>query len=722
MTKTGAQIKSDLQIATSGSIISSPGNITTTNTAFTITGPIGKAESDTVNLLTNSITFSKQGKYQVSYTTKFGKDENADIVRTITANVYVAFDDIDIYVDMNDNVGNPVLNFKYSVNSSGDPVADGTNGASTAYLPYEMDLVTGSESIYKYTIKISKLNQDYKLAFDTSHPINISYITVEGVKIGLESGGSTGFNIGIEARYTGEIWFKADSTNMETFNTISYGSITNGFMAVVDDNSNTLLSSGIKSVHGTGIVTDDEDGVYRAQYAAKYTLDGASVPMSNFSYTLRNRAQQEVTVGNNTYYFEKWVKAATHVDEIKITTHESTHVNTVTMPTVKDYSEEADFSFVSAQNADDIDTTYIALYKLAKTDDTTVRVELKYNFMDYDTSDGNYVYNEYKTPKAESYTKTVKYTVGSGSGQTYDSFAAVQSAAATIAQAKQPIVKSNYYNYTFGGVTSTVADSDHSKITVTATLTHQPREYTIKVKQGKSIIGTHTGYYQQTKELSTSISDAVWKVKNGDDTVVVGKGSTYTARFTTSGYETADNSDCQIITVESGSTSITNTSVIANGLSEIYYDDDNGSPRAKHNFYIIDYVEEGKLLGGGVLYATTDGTNYRQSNAAEQLASVASRKNFIEAVLREDYATEYKPQTIANVGFRYKPFKDTEDVYRYSTALNAYQYIYTGDNAQNDSYAGQKLRVFSFMVYDNEGTPVVVPSEGYAEVSRIIQS
>lgn len=142
----------------------------------------------------------------------------------------------------------------------------------------------------------------------------------------------------------------------------------------------------------------------------------------------------------------------------------------------------------------------------------------------------------------------------------------------------------------------------------------------------------------------------------------------------------------------------------------------------RHNFYIIDYCAEGNLLGGGVLYATTDGTNYRQSSAATHLATAATRRSFISGILDGDYNTEYKAQTINNIGFRYKPYKSTEDVFRYSDELSAYITTYEGTNVNSTNYEGQTLRLFSFMVYNNSGTTVIVPSDGYAEVSRYVNT
>ena len=702
-------------IAPTGSMVaSSPGpGIDTANTAMTIEGPIGKSTSriyDFVNTTSSNYVTSfpadKQGKYRLLYTTRFGYDANNNpITRTIEKTLWVAADDIDVYVDMNDNVGTPILNFKYYVNSQGDPVVSGTSGATEAYLPYEMDLATGSESVYKYTIKVSKLKTDYKIPFDVNQPINISYITVENTKIGQSNGG---FNIDVEARITGEVWYKANSTKLTTFNNISYGSVNKSFMAV-DSNDHYLLNA-IKSVHGTGIVTDDEisqtvsgttyEGeLYNAQYATLYTLDGASSILNKFGYNLRTVAKEEIVVGSTTYYFDKWVKQ--------------------TGSGTTDYSTSPDLNFNSAVDYNDgnCDETYIAKYKQATSSDSTVRVVVTYNFEDYDTSDGNYIYDAAKPTVDASYTKTIKVKVGSG--QTYSNFAAVSNAVDTIARVNSPVIKSNYFDYTYtnGSANIDESNSNQSKIVATASFTKSPREYRIIVKDGSNVASNTTGYYQQTIELTNNKTNPVWKDSSDK---IIATGGTYIARYVSSGNEVNDSTDCQILKVASQSgASVNNTSVISNSYTEQYYEGD--TKMLKHNFYIIDYCAEGKLVGGGVLFATTDSSgNYRQSNAATQLASKATRKSFIEGILSGDFTTEYKPQTIDNIGFRYKPFKSTEDVYRYSDDIGAYITTYEGTNVNNPSYSGQKLRVFSFMVYDNNGTSVVVPSEGYAQVERYI--
>lgn len=711
--QTGAQIKTLFNITPVGSVVSAPGidNLATTNnTAFTIEGPIDKGIHTVVNLKTTSFPAATQGRYTVKYTTKFGTDASGTaITRTKEMTLYVAFDDVTIYVDMNDNVGNPILNFKYKQKNE-VPVSSTTSGATDAYLPYEMDLVTGSESIYKYTVKTSKLKSDYFLNFDANNPLNICYITVE--RTNYSGTNNAGFDILSEARITGEIWFKADSSHLTTFQTISCGSVTKSFVAATTEGA--ILSSAVDTLHGTGI-NADVDEVYKAQYAGLYTLDGDTAPMNNFHYVLNASVKREVQSGNNTYYFDKWV-CASDANVTYTYNAEETPIS-VAYTNGTDAGTTAGLAFTAAAEYGDgdRDVTYIAVYKLVGSSQP-MRVEITYKFQDYDTSDGNYIYDENKETVDASYTKTVNTT--------YTSVGAVASHLAELVQSEMPYIKSNYFEYSFGSVdeSSIVNDNTTRKTTVNVNLTHTPHQYRIILKNGSNIVSNTTGYYQQPVELtSDGYANPVWKDSSGNILGSGTSGSTFTARYVSSGNEKDGSADCQIIKVENGSsTAADHKSVISNSYTEVYYTE-SGVEMLSHNFYIIDYCTEGELLGGGVLFATTDGTNYRQSNAATQLASATSRKNFITGILNGDFETEYKAQTINNVGFRYKPFKSTEDVFRYSDDLKGYITIYEGSNVNSDAYDGQTLRVFSFMVYDNGGNAVVVPSDGYAEVSRYQQ-
>ncbi len=716
-TQTGAQIKALLEIAPSGSMVtgSNPG-ITTTNTAFTITGPSGSASPQTYNLYNNAESFpaSVQGMYTVSYTTKFGYDANGnEITKETSVSLWVAFDDVNIYVDMNGNVGNPILNFKYRVDSSGNPDASGSN---YAYLPYEMDLVTGSESVYKYTIKISKLKDDYKLDFTGDNKIIIEYIIVENKYV--TSGGiydarpETGrFELNSTARITGEAWLKANSTNLTFFNIISYGSVTNHFLAVTED-GDFLLDSALNGVHGTGIITD-EDEIYKAQYAAN---DGTS---NTIHYKLDASAKAEAKFGDYTYSFDRWIVFKTPMNGLNTTTGNG--LTEVTIPSgAEDYTTSRDIHLTSVPlyNNGEGDKTYVAVYKFVNFN-SPVRVNVTYHFEDFDTTDGNYVFDENKGTKPATYTKHL-----TSNETNYDALLSSTTILQNMARDNAPRVESNYFHYSFSTerlpeINSDNCDSTFKVIAVDAYLKEEARDYTI-IYNGT----TYTGNYQQTKEFTTNVSNPVWKLKSysfdGTATeTVVCTDSTYRAKFVATGSADNGTNDCQVITVSSGSDSVANgKTVVTNSYTEVK--NENDTTRLHHNFFIADFCEEGKLIGGGVLFATAVNGHYRYSSADNILNAPATREAFIRDILNGNYDIDYPAQSINNIGFRYKKFKSAEDVYRYSNDYSAYLTVFEGTNVNSVNYSGQKLRLFSFMVYDNNGTTTIVTSDGYAEVDRYL--
>ena len=752
--KTAAEIKTAFQFQNISSLVTSPG-IDVTNTTFKITGPAGKSDAQEYDMTQQNAVFptTRSGRYEVIYTVRFTKEgSDHERVKSITTSLWVALDEISVYVDMNDNIGTPILNFKYFVDSSGNPVSAGTTGAEEAFLPYEMDLVTGSESIYKYTIKTSKLRKDYKIDFTISNPIKINYIMVEGEYVNTDGRSpqkpsaadidAKAFEIDIDAEITGEAWFKADSTHLKTFERISYASVTSHFLAVTES-GNTVLNAAVDYVRGTGINTD-EDEVYASQYAALYTLDEQTDCMKDFKYVLHARVKEEVSANNATYYFDKWVAFKTPVDGVPVSsvTQNDVTVTTLTFPNGENapayYSDLADINLVKAYDfgSGNNNTTYVALYKQVSQNDPTVRVELTYKFKDYDTSDGNYIFDEtmesghYTKVKNASYTKTVKVQTGTAE---YSDINAVRSAAATIAQANLPYIKSDYFDYSYQSAEVEEAlEGDVNKVRVSVTLTEAAHPYRIVIVDADdqdAPVGMESGYYQQTvtltlDDLGLNKSYPVWMDSNDN---ILAVGASYTARFVASGfesngYESTGNDDCQIIKVKAGTQSdaTNHTSVVTNSTTTA--DNDGTNLVLHHNFYIVDYCSEGELIGGGVLFATTDANGeYRQPKAEQHLAGKESRESFIESILSSPYDVEYKAQTIDNVGFRYKPFNSHEDVFRYSDISHAYQTVYTGSNVNNESYRGQKLRLFSFMIYKTGNDYIVVSSEGYGEVDRYLE-
>ena len=768
-TVNAAQLREVLGVSPSGSVVSRSGsavpgidniNDASANTTLTIYGPIGNpnvAPTTTNMLATNETTFtaSAQGKYRVTYTTKFGRELNAnnveqDLTRTVP-NLYlwVAFNEIDIFVDMNSNVGNPIANFRYYTDQYGNPVYEGTSNAQVAYLPFEMELVTGSESVYQTTVKLDKLRGDYKIAVhkengeDVNDDLEISYFTFEdkyittaGVSSDPPDDDDTNvFTISDDARITGASWYKADSTSMQNLNTISFGTVINDFFAAVEgvgDNA-TVLTSAMDSVHGTGIVYDENDEIYHAKYAGLFQVerDGEEELLYNFNYVQQIAAKQEVAMGGNTYYFDKWVSYPTPVEGNVVGEN-----NAITLDT--DRTEIADsttdLNFTRAPAFEEGDMTYVALYKLASAETAPTRVEITYQFADYNTEDGNYVFNPARTADDSAYAKSVMATYTKTVYVTNYSVSQItQSVADEIARTNMPHVESVFFDYSYE-VNSAILNYELSptiiaentanhKVAVCARLTETPHTYTIYVNNNGSYSEPYTGYYQNSVTLTApdGFSNPVWKTSDSDDAQVLGVGATYQARFTQTGYGSYSGNDCQVIYLCSDDSveSTEHTSVINNAITTFYTE--GGTDKLRHNFFIYDYCDSDELIGGGVLYATVDSEgNYRQANAGEHLGDSQNRHDFIEEILNEEYNIEFPMQTIQNTGFRYKPYNPKENVYNYSDIYQAFLTTFEAENVNTPNYEGQRLRVFSFMIYNNQGQYKIVTSDSYAEVQRYI--
>lgn len=727
--QTKADLKRLLDIECVGSPLTSP-QTKYTDVEFKIEGPGGGLWN--LNNDTDTFPASTHGKYTLTYSVKFDSTANStDYTREISKTFWVAYEEIAFYADMNDNVGNPILKFKYYLDNNGNPTSEETENIT--YLPCEMELVSGSESIYKYAVNLKKLRETYKITLSAEKPINISSISVENVDY---NNGGDGFDILDDARLNGEAWFKADSTHLKGFDIISYGSVNRKFLAVNENDNNAVLAGGVNKISGTGIVSDFDD-IYNTRYAGLFSADGAAAPMNDFHYVLGVRMNEEfsITTGSGQsatvtkYYFDKWVKLS-NCDEVPVTS------DGVSLEGAEDYSDKADLNFTKAPDYLEGNEAYVALYKAVTTGDSTVRLEITYNFEDYNTTDGNYVYDPNKGTVNASYTKTVKVPVGAG--QTYADFDAVNNETAVkyLANVNAPFISSNYYEYEYDdtpdaahALTYTAVENE-SKIKVNAHIRKKEREYEIKVSYGGAD-KSHTGRFQQTVALKASeftgseaddgSNNFYWTDNNGN---VIAVGGTFNARY----FYNDDSGNPEIIKLVQGSGSVTNSSVIVASYTEKY--DEGTTNMLRHNFMIIDHCGKGKLVGGGVLFATGSYSNasdpatwsYRRQSAETNLADSSARENFISGILNGDYETEYPVQTISNIGFRYAP--DNEEIFRWSDNLKAYLTQFEGTNINSPNYTGQKLRMFSFMVYNN-GTDenpdyVVESSEGFAEVSRYV--
>ena len=733
-------------------------------TSYTITGPVnrpGVVSSPVTVDSTHNWKPNEPGKYEVVPHASLGTpDDSPTACFTADAPIlylYVAYDDIEIYADMNGNVGTPTIHFTY-MDTKGTASEEDDEEAD---LPYEFNLVTGSESIYSCTINVPILYKNYGLDLinhtevingQTYYGIQIDRVSVDSVDIS-----NSGFFLDKEAARTGTIWLKADSTHMKSFNKIAYGSSTRTFKAVFrDGNNDDDVDNTFAEVTGTGIITDDlvgESYQYTSYYAAKD-------PTANydFSYVLKAKAETEIVrnVENtpNYYYFDHWETTKTFRGNgvaYRFTLSDSQDVSILSVKvgesltndfTYYEATGEIVFNFVPSLNsnievvcksnsgsdinilsAPDYDTdaniTYVAVYTLTKV------LEITYKFNDYNTDDGNYIYDPSKPLKDATYTKTVKWD-----GTT---------APEDVAQTSCPSIKSNYFDYYFSGATQ--GNTQNNKTYVTVTMTNTPHKYKIVYRGNEEF-----GYYQQTHTYTTTISNPVWYIESDNDPdhqngqinqpddesddIVIGTGSSYTARFgmyqgdgeiTENG--TKYKFDFYTIYVKSVDGTNQPVSSIIPAHQEIFYEND--TEKARHNFYIIDTTAYGSLVGGGVVYATANGTNgdYRQQSARDTLGTGDTDDivAYINGILGGNYNKEYAAQTINNIGFRYLPYENGKDVFRYSDVINAYIYTFAGTNTNSSSLGTQTLRVFSYFIYDDDGTKNVVVSSIYAEVSRYIE-
>ena len=653
------------------------------NTKVTITGPDNKEF-----ILTSSSEWTpqKSGKYTLTLKAIIGKDERpGEGTPTFELTekeytLYVAYDEITVYADMNGNVGTPILSFNYSYYDEKGQQVTGT-------LPYEFDLETGSESVYSVVLSLPVLrNYGYTDITTTGIVVDTLYIDTDEY---------SGFTIEKQALRTGTVWLKANSTHMTGFNQIAYGSANRSFKAVFRDGSNDIpVTNPFAVASGSGVITDellnngtDDYYNYNVFYAAN---DG----VSNFSYNVKVEAENDLTrtVGNTPthYYFDHWEDINGETETIQNIVS-GTDININLMPEYED-------------------VTYVAVYKPVS---TSKRVEITYKFEDYDTDDGNYVYDPQKTTKAEEYVKTFKVDG-----------AVSASNASDIASANAPIIKSNYYDYTFNSATYKTYDSATNKYKVEAKFDKTPHKYKIVVKKPDNTVEVKTGNYQQPLELKAGdfgvSGNYHWSIYEGSTERVLATDKPYTARFVNS--NDLNNNGVLTIHLKAGTATVATgvNSAITYSYTGTYYS--GSTQRARHNFYIIDTTAKGKLIGGGVLYATAENGEYRQPTAGNTLDTPEHMTTYINNILNGTYDKEYKPQTINNVGFRYLPYEKGKDVFRYSDAMGAYIYTFAGDNNNNISLQGQTLRVFSYFIYDNGGTKSVVVSNMYAECSRYVDN
>ncbi|MCR5652625.1 MAG: DUF2460 domain-containing protein, partial [Ruminococcus sp.] len=713
---------------------------TVSYTSFTVTRP---GASSGVSYNSNQKWKpTDPGKYEITLHASLGTAESNSTV-SFSADYqnlyfYVAYDKITIYADMNDNPGNPILYVPYT-----DSVTH-LNG----FLPYEFFLVPGSDAIYSTEISLTNLRDNYDIDLVENGRIPVSKVVVND----YEETTYSGFDISRTVARTGTLWLKADSTHMKFFNNIAFNSSTKTFKAVLRNNGDTDYNNEFADIRTNGVLDEDlingsyrysvlygakdttnetafftgdgtecefeianggsistirsvkVDGVSTTDYTAdlnKRTITFTNAPASgkpividyvytyNFGYNVKAKAKTDISYGGNYYYFDHW----------------ALYDKTGTL-TEENYISSTDINLNKAPNNADGDYTYVAVY--TPSGEQNKRVQITYNFKDYNTDDGNYIYDPDKPPKNASYTKTVKLSDIIVNNQHVSEINGGENGNAVAAAASvQPMIKSNYFDYTLENQTVREEDvtttNNGTMYKYEVTMTHTPHKYKVIYYNGTTSI-VYKGYYQQTVDQAYEVkdinnpqrqisaapldagTDSDWYIEQNGENAVIGKGRTYNARFgmyQDSGEETEDGITYKFDWYTVKATARTNSvySSIAPAHQETFYEND--TQKVRHNFYIIDATAFGTLVGGGVLYATAENGAYRQNSASVHLANAESQKTFINGILNGNYDEEYKSQTIDNVGFRYLPYKKGMDVFRYSDEMQAYLYTYGAVNTND---------------------------------------
>ncbi len=758
------QIKSLLNLTAGSSLSKAAPSSTIEDVLFKIQREpdAGTGDANWIDLLgssNNTWTPAHKGKYIVKYQVqyKYGHDEISSGGATFTTkvqtyNIFVLDPEVTVMVDMNDNNGNPSLNFRYT-----------DSNTVNNYL-CSMELVSGSESIYAYTLDLKKLKSDYNISYkDDStgvlQDININAISIDG-KYYTQDGSTTshtraeyianttstegyrGFTVSTDS-YSGEVWIKADSTNMRALTKISNASITNTFRASLTNG--TVLPTGITRIAGTGIITDETDGIHDVQYAA---YDGTY----KFSYNVRVTAAEEITdtVGENTitYYFDHWAKCPTDNVEFSGETTTISNMNSF-VHEQSDPEIKYDYNINSAPEYNDGNgsTTYVAVYKQATSssaaEPSDVRVKITYKFKDFDTSDGEYEYVDYEDKRTPvSYTKVIRIN---------DSYSTANDAdyIEDLCENNQPLIKSKYFDYEYDSASITKTEPSKSMLYAEATMNESEHVYRISICDKTNyntllIDDPFEGRFQQTLTLDASkqyldennlptdtntgtsnpyylaLSSGQkyqWCTKVGGHEVVLAE--------TTGAYNVRYTQDNMRLYCKTDSGSVGASSVISYSYSETYREDNNSTDRVRHNFYIVDYLDRESnsgttLKGAGAIYATAENDTYNYQSARDNLNTNANIQAFIEGVLDGSYDENFKAQTINNIGFRYIAASSQEgkDKLRYSDELKGYHYVFGAQMNNLPAYQGQELRVFSFFVTQTGNTVSVIVSPYYAKVER----
>ena len=485
-----------------------------------------------------------------------------------------------------------------------------------------------------------------------------------------------------------------DTVTAQTSVTVKNASVTGDFSVMSYDSISTTLNSGdgvtIDSVstklygtkangstsaivNGGGIVTKSGNN-FTATYAAPEASTGYG--------SLAMRVTASVTPDGDDYYFDGWYKGGNEKSTV--------------------YTSENDDIRVDGYN-----------YTLNFSQIDTYTVTITYNYKEY-TAGGAYSDSGATTNK--TYTPdSIKFR---GDITTDD--------CKELAVENCPNLISDYFNYrlitgnTSGYAFSASINTTNKTATVTAYLKESARKYKVYVDGTK--FGNKTYTYQEEVELRAG------EVGYDDDTNLnwyegtkrMATGTSYNIRVT---------GDTELTTSVNSALENNNGKSIISYKSHELMLDTNGVQKLTQNFYIADFCNaelggedgEANFVGGGVLYYAVDKTTGKATKATANSkgeASESTLRSAVENVVNGNYNSDLAKDTAdsaSKITCRYKKLEGNEGIYKFSSDLQAYQYIYSSTMTNNKAYENYTYRVYSYFVYEVNGEYHISVSDSYAD-------
>ncbi len=480
-----------------------------------------------------------------------------------------------------------------------------------------------------------------------------------------------------------------ENTVVGGFDVMSYNSVQSTFTAEygsISSVSTSLVGSKFSSlpISDAGIVTKKGD-IYTVLYAAANSTTGYGSLKLNVTAVSQPSA--------DTYEFEKWTKGDAII----------TGSATATFP---------------------VDGgAYKAVYvQVAR---TTITITYKYKV--YDTSDDVYYYDSNK-PTIEG---TQTYTTSVIGTPT-------EAEIKEIAAANVPNnLDNDYFDYSFNSSNVVV---DVANATATVTLTATAHEYSVYIMSSKKTIQYKRTYQHFIDASSTDFgfaegTDVIWyqSNKNGDLVSVLSTGTNYRFRAV------ADNQYIYVVE-NKDQVSMNGSSVVVSTGNKITTV--NNIDKLNQDFYIADYFngyamghDDVQFLGAGVMYYSVNADTGAPSNTTLANSGLvnstgvgyttAMEQFLVNRLGTFDTSVNVTTDSATKLGYRYLTAADGAKIFRYSDALEAYQYIFTLTFTNSAANVSKNVRLYSYFVYSytdgSGGTQYVVSiSDGYAQAQMYV--